>query len=137
MSEATAIRVVMAKPGPDGGGSPPVPIVEAFGKAGFETVIVEPVQNAEGIVETALRVRADAICVSSLLGEHTELFAGVTELLRERGGEHITVIGGGIIPSADIPALKQQGVAEIFSAGTPTWAVVEWIREHVRQHTGA
>ncbi|MET7602517.1 cobalamin-dependent protein [Streptomyces avermitilis] len=137
MSETTPIRVVMAKPQPDGGGTPPVPIVEAFRKAGFDTVIAGPVQNAEGIVDTALRERADAICVSSLLGEHTELFTGVMELLRERGGEHITVIGGGIIPTADIPGLKERGVAEIFSAGTPAWAVVTWIKEHVRQPTGA
>ncbi|MDI9567826.1 MAG: methylmalonyl-CoA mutase, partial [Bacillota bacterium] len=45
----------------------------------------------------------------------------------------ILVIGGGIIPEDDIPALKEAGIAEIFTPGTTTQAVIEYIKERAQQ----
>ena len=44
---------------------------------------------------------------------------------------HVTVLIGGIIPEADIPALKQGGIAEVFLPGTTTQAIVDFIRHRV------
>jgi methylmalonyl-CoA mutase, C-terminal domain len=73
--------------------------------------------------------------LSCLSGAHMTLFPRVVELLREQGGEDIIVFGGGIIPDADVPKLKQAGVAEIFTPGTPTGAIVEWVRRRVPEAT--
>ncbi|MFF3333575.1 cobalamin B12-binding domain-containing protein [Streptomyces sp. NPDC002888] len=137
MSESNPIRVVMAKPEAGGKGSAAPPtLVDAFRKAGIEVVQAGEDQSPAGLVATVVGEGAEVICISSLLGEHDALFGGVLDLLAERGAGHVTVIGGGIIPTADITALKERGVVEIFSSGTPPWAVAEWIRDHVRQSSG-
>ena len=46
--------------------------------------------------------------------------------------KRILVIGGGVIPEGDIPALKAAGIAEVFTPGTPTGDVVNFIKEHVK-----
>jgi methylmalonyl-CoA mutase C-terminal domain/subunit len=53
------------------------------------------------------------------------------ELLRGKGMNDVTVLIGGIIPEADIPALKQGGIAEVFLPGTTTQAIVDFIRQRV------
>ncbi|UQX05455.1 cobalamin-dependent protein [Streptomyces sp. RerS4] len=137
MSDSVSIRVVMAKPEAGGRGTPaPTTLVDAFREAGIEAVDAGADQSPEGLVATVLREKADALCVSSLLGTHAELFGSVLGLLAEAGAGHVTVFGGGIIPTADIEALTAAGVAEVFSSGTPPWAVAEWVRDHVRRPAG-
>jgi methylmalonyl-CoA mutase C-terminal domain/subunit len=41
------------------------------------------------------------------------------------------VFGGGVIPEKDIPALEEAGIAAIFTPGTTTTAVIDYIRENV------
>ena len=55
----------------------------------------------------------------------------------ERDARDIVVIGGGIIPQADIPLLKEMGVAEVFTPGAPTTAIVEWVQSHVVDDSAA
>ena len=66
-----------------------------------------------------------------LSGAHMTLFPRVVELLQERDAADIIVFGGGIIPAADIAILKKQGLAEIFTPGTPLATVTEWVDEHI------
>jgi methylmalonyl-CoA mutase C-terminal domain/subunit len=54
------------------------------------------------------------------------------ELLKEKGVEDILVVGGGIIPDEDVPALKACGIAEIFGPGTNTQDIVGFIKTNVR-----
>ena len=42
------------------------------------------------------------------------------------------IIGGGVIPETDIPALKEAGVAEVFTPGTPTKKIVDFIKANVK-----
>jgi methylmalonyl-CoA mutase C-terminal domain/subunit len=56
----------------------------------------------------------------------------VIELLDEQDARDIVVFGGGIIPDADIAPLKEIGVAEVFTPGTPTKAIVDWVNSHVK-----
>ena len=44
----------------------------------------------------------------------------------------VLVIGGGVIPDADIPGLKEAGVAAVFTPGTPTGDIVDFIKENVK-----
>ncbi|HEX2419065.1 MAG TPA: cobalamin-dependent protein, partial [Micromonosporaceae bacterium] len=74
---------------------------------------------------------ADAIGLSILSGAHMTLFRKVIELLRAREADDIVVFGGGIIPEADIPELTSLGVAQVFTPGATTQAIVDWVRENV------
>ena len=125
------IRVVIAKPGLDGHDRGAKVVARALRDAGMEVVYTGLHQTPEQVVETALQEDARAIGVSILSGAHMTLFARVMELLKERGATDIVVFGGGIIPDADIAPLKELGVAEVFTPGTTTTAIVDWVRSHV------
>jgi methylmalonyl-CoA mutase, C-terminal domain len=133
MGVSGPIRVVVAKPGLDGHDRGAKVIARALRDAGMEVIYTGLHQTPEQIVDTALQEDADAIGLSILSGAHMTLFAKVLELLRERDAEDIKVFGGGIIPEADIPPLKELGVAEIFTPGTTTAAAVNWVKANVRE----
>jgi isobutyryl-CoA mutase small subunit len=121
------IRVVVAKPGLDGHDRGVKVVARALRDAGIEVIYTGLHQTPEQIAEAALQEDADAVGLSCLSGAHMTLFPKVIDLLRERGAGDILVFGGGIIPSVDIPKLKEAGIAEIFTPGTPTKAIVDWI----------
>jgi len=125
------IRVVVAKPGLDGHDRGAKVIARALRDAGMEVIYTGLHQTPEQVVDTAIQEDADAIGLSILSGAHMTLFAKVIELLKERDAEDIKVFGGGIIPEADIPPLKELGVAAIFTPGTSTGEVVEWVNANV------
>jgi methylmalonyl-CoA mutase C-terminal domain/subunit len=88
-------------------------------------------QTPEQIVQAALQEDVDVIAMSVLSGAHDYLFPRVMELLKQAGADDILVIGGGIIPEEDIPALKEAGIKAVFGPGTPTSDTVRFIRENV------
>ena len=133
MSGETTIKVVIAKPGLDGHDRGAKLLVRVLRESGMEVTYTGLRQTPESVVETAARVGADVVGISSLSGAHNEFFPEVVRLLRARGLGHVLVIGGGIIPAEDIPGLKAAGVAEVFGPGTPTTEIVEYIREHVQK----
>jgi methylmalonyl-CoA mutase C-terminal domain/subunit len=57
------------------------------------------------------------------------LFPAVVNELKKKNATDIVVFGGGIIPDDDIEELKKQGVAELFTPGTPLQEIVEWLRK--------
>ncbi|KOG50316.1 cobalamin B12-binding domain-containing protein [Streptomyces decoyicus] len=126
------IRVVVAKPGLDGHDRGAKVIARALRDAGMEVIYTGLHQTPEQIVDTAIQEDADAIGLSILSGAHNTLFAKVIALLEERDAADIKVFGGGIIPEADIPPLKAQGVAEIFTPGATTASIVDWVNANVR-----
>src|ERR1700760_4132906 len=125
------IRVVVAKPGLDGHDRGAKVVARALRDAGMEVIYTGLHQTPEQVVETALQEDAPAIGLSILSGAHMTLFRRVLELLRERDALDIVVFGGGIIPDADIAPLKEMGVAEVFTPGTPTADIVAWVTAHV------
>jgi methylmalonyl-CoA mutase, C-terminal domain len=125
------IRVVIAKPGLDGHDRGAKVVARALRDAGMEVIYTGLHQTPEQIVETALQEDAQAVGLSILSGAHMTLFARLMELLRDRGATDIVVFGGGIIPDADIAPLKDLGVAEVFTPGTTTTTIVDWVRSHV------
>jgi methylmalonyl-CoA mutase, C-terminal domain len=125
------IRVLVAKPGLDGHDRGAKVIARALRDAGHEVIYTGLHQTPEQIVETAIQEDADVIGLSVLSGAHMTLFKKLLTLLDERDARDIVVIGGGIIPEADIPLLKEMGVAEVFTPGASTTAIVSWVKEHV------
>jgi methylmalonyl-CoA mutase C-terminal domain/subunit len=135
MSAATGehIRVIVGKPGLDGHDRGAKVVARALRDAGIEVIYTGLHQTPEQIVATAIAEDADLIGLSILSGAHMTLFQAVIEQLRERGAEDIAVFGGGIIPEDDIPQLEAMGVAHVFTPGTRTDEIVEWVRENVAQ----
>jgi len=124
-------RILIGKPGLDGHDRGAKVVARALRDAGMEVVYTGLHQTPEQIVETAIQEDARAIGLSVLSGAHMTLFARVIELLKERDATDIVVFGGGIVPDADIAPLKEMGVAEVFTPGTTTTAIVEWVSAHV------
>jgi methylmalonyl-CoA mutase C-terminal domain/subunit len=125
------IRVLAAKPGLDGHDRGIKVICYALRDAGMEVIYTGLRQTPEQIVQAALQEDVDVIAMSVLSGAHDYLFPRVMELLKEAGADDILVIGGGIIPEEDIPALKEAGIKAVFGPGTPTSDTVRFIRENV------
>jgi methylmalonyl-CoA mutase C-terminal domain/subunit len=125
------IRVVVAKPGLDGHDRGAKIIARALRDAGMEVIYTGLHQTPEQIVETALQEDADAIGLSILSGAHMTLVPKVITLLNEQDAGDILVTVGGTIPSDDIEPLKELGVAEVFTPGAPTNAIVEFIEARV------
>jgi methylmalonyl-CoA mutase C-terminal domain/subunit len=117
----------VAKPGLDGHDRGAKVIARALRDAGFEVIYTGLHQTPEQIAEAVVQEDADAVGLSLLSGAHMTLFPRVINLLRERGADEVLVFGGGIIPDADIPKLKEIGVAEIFTPGASLASITVWL----------
>ncbi len=125
------IRVLAAKPGLDGHDRGIKVVASALMDAGMEVVYTGLRQTPTQIVESAVQEDVDVIAMSILSGAHDYLFPKVMELLKDKGISDMLVLGGGIIPDEDIPALKAVGIAEIFGPGTTTTDIVTYIENHI------
>jgi methylmalonyl-CoA mutase C-terminal domain/subunit len=128
---ARKIRVVVAKPGLDGHDRGAKIIARALRDAGMEVIYTGLHQTPEQIVETVLQEDADAVGLSILSGAHMTLVPRVIDLLREQDAGDVVVTVGGTIPNQDIPELKELGVAEVFTPGAPTQAIIDFIENAV------
>jgi len=132
MSSERKIRVLAVKPGLDGHDRGIKVICQALRDAGMEVIYTGLRQTPAQIVSAAIQEDVDVIAMSVLSGAHDYLFPRVMELLREQNVDDVLVIGGGIIPDEDIPALKEAGIAEVFGPGTYTKDIIDYIQSHVK-----
>jgi methylmalonyl-CoA mutase C-terminal domain/subunit len=128
---AEPIRVLIAKAGLDGHDRGAKVIARALRDGGIEVIYTGLHQTPDMIVSAAVQEDVQAIGLSILSGAHMTLFGAVLDLLRERGIDDIVVFGGGIIPEEDMQPLAEMGVAKVFTPGTPTDEVVDWVRSHL------
>ena len=126
------IRVLVAKPGLDGHDRGAKVVARALRDAGFEVIYTGLRQTPEQIAQAAADEDVNVVAMSILSGAHPHLFPKVVNLVREKGMKDALIIGGGVIPEGDIPALKEAGIAEVFTPGTPTTAIVDFIKAHVK-----
>lgn len=126
------IRVLVAKPGLDGHDRGAKVVARALRDAGFEVIYTGLRQTPEQIAQAAADEDVNVVAMSILSGAHPHLFPKVVNLVREKGMKDTLIIGGGVIPEADIPALKDAGIAEVFTPGTPTTAIVDFIKANVK-----
>ncbi|MGH3041932.1 MAG: cobalamin B12-binding domain-containing protein [Gaiellaceae bacterium] len=132
---ARKIRVVIAKPGLDGHDRGAKIIARALRDSGMEVIYTGLHQTPEQIVETAIQEDADAVGISILSGAHMTLVPRILEGLKENGVEDVLVVVGGTIPREDVVALKEQGVAEIFTPGAPVSDIVDFLRAQIPVET--
>ena len=127
-------RILIGKPGLDGHDRGAKFLVRALRDAGFEVVYTGIRRTPEEIASAAIQEDVAAVGLSSLSGAHLRLFPAVVEALRERQATDIAVLGGGVIPDEDIPALKEAGIVEIFTPGTPLELILQAFRDACRRH---
>jgi methylmalonyl-CoA mutase C-terminal domain/subunit len=130
-------RVVIAKPGLDGHDRGAKVIARALRDAGMEVIYTGLRQTPEQIVSAAVQEDADVVGLSILSGAHMHIAERVMALLRERGVDDVVVLIGGIIPDADVPALRSLGIRGVFQPGSPMRDIIEFINQTVRPRTGA
>lgn len=132
----TTYRILIGKPGLDGHDRGAKVIARALRDAGFEVIYSGLHQTPEALVNTALQEDVDGIGLSILSGAHNTLMPDVVALLAKHDADDIFVFGGGIIPDGDIQKLKEAGVRAIFTPGTPTTEVIEFVRKTCAEKYG-
>ncbi len=130
-------RILVAKPGLDGHDRGIKVVARALRDAGVEVIYTGLHQTPEQIASAAVQEDVDAVGLSCLSGAHMTLFPRVVELIRDQGRDDMLVFGGGIIPEGDIPKLKEAGITEIFTPGTPTKKIVDWVDENITPHAAS
>ena len=136
MSERKA-RILVAKPGLDGHDRGAKVVARALADAGYEVVYTGLHQTPEMIAAAAVQEAVDAVGLSIMSGAHMTLFPAVLAALRARGAGDVIVFGGGIVPKDDLAKLAALGVARVFTPGTTTQEIVDWIEAHVRPRSEA
>jgi methylmalonyl-CoA mutase C-terminal domain/subunit len=124
------IRILIAKPGLDGHDRGAKYIARALRDAGFEVIYTGLRQTPEAIAAAAIQEDVQWVGLSCLSGAHNSLFPKVVQLLKEKNAGDIKVFGGGVIPADDIPGLKTAGIKEIFTPGTSSQQVVDYINNN-------
>ena len=122
------IRVLVAKPGLDGHDRGAKVVARALRDAGMEVIYTGLRQTPDQIVEAADAEDVNVVALSLLSGAHNTLFPEIIEKLKAKGMGDVLVIGGGVIPAADIPGLEAAGVKAIFTPGTPTKDIIDFIK---------
>jgi methylmalonyl-CoA mutase C-terminal domain/subunit len=130
-------RIVIAKPGLDGHDRGAKVVARALRDAGYEVIYTGLHQTPEQIAETAIQEDADAVGLSIHSGAHMTLFPRVVRLLRDRGADEVVVFGGGIIPKDDLEPLEESGIERIFTPGTPTKEIIDWLRTRLSETRAA
>ena len=84
---------------------------------GAEVIHLGHNRSVDEVVTAALQEDVQGIAISSYQGGHVEYFKYMVDLLRERGGAHIQVFGGGggVIVASEINELQAYGVTRIYS----------------------
>jgi len=125
------LRVLVAKPGLDGHDRGAKIVARALRDAGMEVIYTGLRQTPEQIVSAAVQEDVDVIACSILSGAHNTVLPKVYELLKAEGAHEDTLfLAGGVIPDDDIPSLKERGVAEVFTPGTPMQTIIDYINAH-------
>jgi methylmalonyl-CoA mutase C-terminal domain/subunit len=134
MTEQKTYRVLIGKPGLDGHDRGAKFIARALRDAGFEVVYTGIRRTPEEIAAAAVQEDVSAVGLSSLSGAHLRLFPAVVEALENAGAGDIQVLGGGVIPDEDIGPLKDAGINEVFTPGTPAEQIIAAFRSACEKH---
>ena len=127
------IRVLVAKPGLDGHDRGALILCRAFRDAGMEVIYTGFLATPEQVAQMAIDEDVDVVAMSLLNGAHMTAFPKVAKLVREKGGDDILLVGGGIIPDDDKPRLEKFGITGNYGPGTPLKAIIEHVQKIVRE----
>ena len=127
------IRVLVAKPGLDGHDRGALILCRAFRDAGMEVIYTGFLATPEQVAQMAIDEDVDVVAMSLLNGAHMTAFPKVAKLVREKGGDDILLVGGGIIPDDDKPRLEKMGITGNYGPGTPLKTIIEHVEKVVRE----
>ena len=127
------IRILIAKPGLDGHDRGAKVMAHALRDAGMEVIYSGLHQTVPSIVKMALEEDVDVIGLSIMSGAHIPIARRLMELIKKEGMENIIVVVGGVIPTRDIPVLREIGVQGVFPGGTPFDESIRFIKENARK----
>lgn len=128
------VRVLVAKVGLDGHDRGAKVIATALRDAGMEVIYTGLRQTPEMVVQAALQEDVDAIGVSILSGAHNTVFPKLLNLMKQEGMNDVLLTGGGIIPNEDIEELTNIGVGKLFTPGTNTQDIADYIKDWVQKN---
>jgi methylmalonyl-CoA mutase C-terminal domain/subunit len=131
MMGSPKIRLLVGKVGLDGHDRGAKIIARSLRDAGFEVIYTGLHQTPAMVVATALQEDVDGIGLSILSGAHNTIFPKILKLLREKGASDIVVFGGGILPEEDQKGLLEAGIRAIFTPGTSSQDVIDWVKSNV------
>jgi len=127
------IRILFAKPGLDGHDRGALILCRAFRDAGMEVIYTGFLATPEQVAQMAIDEDVDVVAMSLLNGAHMTAFPKVAKLVRDKGGDDILLVGGGIIPDDDKPRLEKFGITGNYGPGTPLKTIIEHIEKIVRE----
>ena len=127
------IRVLVAKPGLDGHDRGALILCRALRDAGMEVIYTGFLATPEQVSQMAIDEDVDVVAMSLLNGAHMTAFPKVAKLVREKGGDGILLVGGGIIPDDDKPRLEKLGITGNYGPGTPLKTIIEHVQKIVRE----
>ena len=127
------IRVLVAKPGLDGHDRGALILCRALRDAGMEVIYTGFLATPEQVSQMAIDEDVDVVAMSLLNGAHMTAFPKVAKLIREKGGDDILLVGGGIIPDDDKPRLEKLGITGNYGPGTPLKTIIEHVERIVRE----
>jgi methylmalonyl-CoA mutase, C-terminal domain len=127
------IRILVAKPGLDGHDRGALILCRAFRDAGMEVIYTGFLATPEQVAQMAVDEDVDVVAMSLLNGAHMTAFPKVAKLVREKGGDDILLVGGGIIPDDDKPRLEKYGITGNYGPGTPLKTIIEHVEKIVRE----
>ena len=127
------IRVLVAKPGLDGHDRGALILCRALRDAGMEVIYTGFLATPEQVSQMAIDEDVDVVGMSLLNGAHMTAFPKVAKLVREKGGDDILLVGGGIIPDDDKPRLEKLGITGNYGPGTALKTIIEHVEKVVRE----
>lgn len=127
----TPDRVLVAKVGLDGHDRGVKVVARILRDAGYEVIYSGLFQTPASLAASAVQEDVDAVGISMLSGAHNALVPACIEALRAAGGGHIPVVLGGIIPRADVDAMRAAGVAAVLTPGAGADEVVAAVRDAI------
>jgi methylmalonyl-CoA mutase cobalamin-binding domain/chain len=127
------IRVLLAKVGLDGHDRGVKVVARALRDAGMDVIYSGLHRTPDEVVTAAIQEDVDVLGVSLLSGVQMTVFPKIFDKLKKEGADDIIVVAGGVMPAADVAALKQMGVKEVMLQDTPPQAIISTLKRLVAE----
>jgi 2-hydroxyisobutanoyl-CoA mutase small subunit len=127
------IRVLLAKVGLDGHDRGVKVVARALRDAGMDVIYTGLHRTSDEVVTAAIQEDVDVLGVSLLSGVQMTVFPKIFDRLKREGADDMIVVAGGVMPAADVAALKEMGVKEVMLQDTPPQKIIETLKRLVAE----
>jgi methylmalonyl-CoA mutase len=135
-AEGRRPRILVAKMGQDGHDRGQKVIATAFADLGFDVDVGPLFQTPEEVARQAVEADVHVIGVNSLAAGHLTLVPALRDALHELGADDVLIVVGGVIPPADVPALKDAGAVAVYQPGTVIAEAAQELLTTLRERLG-